>query len=167
MKYRKRREQSLQMLREFVDNTDSDIGLQSIAIYFAATPNMFDDEQYFRSYDALATRIEAVSDEINWRSPVIDLERTMLTKEQLTNIAFKIKEIFECAYSFDSSMAIADEQLLEIVHAVDKSKYRIAKPRLLCRTIVDQLERKRQGRSLNDSTQLISKTANILIKENE
>src|SRR5688500_8755935 len=34
-----RRDRALQTLREFVDNTDGDIGLQRVAIYFAATPN--------------------------------------------------------------------------------------------------------------------------------
>jgi len=99
--------------------------------------------------------------------PLQDLERTMLTKEQLTHIASKIKEIFECAYPPSSYKAITVERLHEIVDVVYKSKYRIAKPRLLCRSIVDQLERTRQGQSLKDTTQLISKTANILIKENE
>jgi len=161
----KRREQALQTLREFVDNTDGDIGLQRAAIYFAATPTMFDDEKYFRKYDALATRIEPVSDEINWRSPVIDLSKTMLTKAQLQWVAARIRWIFQRGYGEESAAKLSDDRLGDLVDAVDSSRYRIAKPRLLCRSVVDQLERLRQGRGWEDADQLISRTATALIQE--
>ena len=167
LKYQKRRDQSLQVLREFVDNTDGDSALQRIAIYFAATPNMFDDEQYFRSYDALATRIEPISNEINWRSSVINLEKTRLTKTQLLEVAIRILSIFKVAYSLNLTTKEIDIVISNIVDAVDVSKYRIAKPRLLCRSIVDQLERVHQGQSLSDANELISGTAKTLLKEKD
>jgi hypothetical protein len=163
----KRRERSLQTLREFVDNTDCDGGLQNVAIYFAATPNMFDDEDYFRSYDALATRIEPVSDEINWRAPVIDLEKTMLTREQLYWIASRIRWIHGIAYEDNLSKMLTDSRLSEIVEAVDRSRYRIAKPRLLCRSVVDELERLRQGRELKAASDLVSQMATLLLQKEE
>lgn len=159
-----RRERALQTLREFVDNTD---GLQRVAIYFAATPNIFDDENYFPSYDALATRIESVSDELNWRAPVINLEKTMLSKEQLGWVAKRIWEVYELAYGKGATRGFTDDLLLEIVATVDKSRYRIAKPRLLCRLVVDQLERSRQGQSPKSVDQVISQTAKQLLEEQE
>jgi hypothetical protein len=162
-----RRERSLQTLREFVDNTDGDIGFQRTAIYFAATPNMFDDENYFRKYDALATRIEPVSAEINWRATVIDLSKTMLTKEQLQWVAGRIKSIFRCGYGEEAAARLSDERLSELVSEVDKSRYRIAKPRLLCRAVVDQLERLRQGQAWDNADQIISRTASLLLQETE
>lgn len=160
-----RQERSLQTLREFVDNTDGEAGLQYAAIYFAATPNMFDDERYFRSYDALATRIEPVSSEINWRAPVIDLEKTPLSKSQLTEVAKKICSIHRCAYAGEIVPELTN--LNEIVEVVDQSRYRIAKPRLLCRAVVDQLERLRQGLQQVDTLKLVTHTANVLSKEEE
>lgn len=162
-----RRDRALQTLREFVDNTDGDIGLQRVAIYFAATPNMFDDEAYFRSYDALATRIEPVSDGINWRAPVISLDKTMLTRKQLEWVAHRIREIFSIGYGADSVKNFSDDHLLTLVTAVDRSRYRIAKPRLLCRVVVDELERVRQGRGRADADDIIADTAKLLIKEEE
>ncbi len=162
-----RRERALQTLREFVDNTDGDIGLRRVAIYFAATPNIFEDENYFRSYDALATRIEPVSDEINWRSPVINLERTMLTKDQLRWVAERIWEIYEIGHGEGAAEGFTEEHLKEIVGTVDKSRYRIAKPRLLCRLVVDQLERARQGHMLRSAEQIIAQTATKILEEQE
>lgn len=162
-----RRERALQTLREFVDNTDGDIGLEYVAIYFAATPNMYDEPNYFRSYDALATRIEAVSQEINWRAPVIDLEKTMLTKSELSQIAKKIRWIYGCGYGHSVCESLSDDQLNDFVGAIDKSRYRIAKPRLLCRSLVDQMERLRQGRSMANVEKLLSDTATDLIRESE
>ena len=167
LKYRIRRERSLQTLREFVDNIDGDVGLQHICIYFAATPNMFDDEDYFRSYDALATRIESVSEEINWRAPVIELEKTMLTKSQLELIASSIRWIYGCAYGANVSEKLSDTKISEIVNIVDKSRYRIAKPRLLCRSVVDHLDRLKQKQPLKNTEAFISRAAALLIKEHE
>jgi len=162
-----RRERALQTLREFVDNTDGDIGLQRVAIYFAATPNMFDDEEYFKSYDALATRIEPVSDEVNWRGTVINLEKSMLTKQQLQWVAARIREIYEVGYGRDSTITLSNNRLTTIVTTVDNSRYRIAKPRLLCRVVVDELERARQGHAEKDADQIISQAAKRLSEEEE
>jgi hypothetical protein len=167
LKPSKRMDQALQTLREFVDNTDGDVGLQHVAIYFAATPIIFDDENYFRSYDALATRIEPVSDQINWRSPVIDLEKTMLTIEDLKWVAARIRSIYGCAYGTEFADRLSDEELKGTVIAVDKSKYRIAKPRLLCRVVVDQLERLREGKPSQKPDQIVAQIASLLVKENE
>ena len=150
-----------------MDNTDGDIGLQNFAVYFAATPNMFDDEDYFRSYDALATRIEPVSNETNWYSPVINLEKTALSKKQLYEVATKICKIYGIAYGSDIPGELPDKRLNELVLAVDSAKYRIAKPRLLCRTVVDQLERIRQDQPFVNPDEYVSIKANALIKENE
>ena len=162
-----RRERALQTLREFVDNTDGDVGLQRVAIYFAATPNMFDDEKYFRSYDALATRIEPVSDEVNWRAPVINLEKTMLTRDELQWVASRIKWVYERAYGGEATGQLVEAHLSEIVASVDKSRYRIAKPRLLCRLVVDQLERVRQGQAPKKAEQVLPQTAVHLLQEQE
>ncbi|MEW6261796.1 MAG: BREX system ATP-binding domain-containing protein [Thermodesulfobacteriota bacterium] len=167
LKPSKRMDQALQTLREFVDNTDGDVGLQHVAIYFAATPIMFDDESYFRSYDALATRIEPVSDQVNWRSPVIDLEKTMLTVEDLKWVASRIRSIYGRAYGAEAAARFSDEDIKQTVIVVDKSRYRIAKPRLLCRVVVDQLDKLREGRPSQSLDQTVSQIATLLVKENE
>ncbi len=61
---RKRQDQALQALREYVDNAAGDSGYQNLCTYLAATPEMFEGEEYFPRYDALATRIQPISSEL-------------------------------------------------------------------------------------------------------
>jgi hypothetical protein len=140
---KKRQDQSFQVLREFVDNSDGALGIRQLCTYFAATPEMFESEHYFRRYDALATRIEPVGNEINWRSPVVDLDRTPLTASQYGEISGKVREIYGLAYGWDATQSVTDDVLDSILDSVLRSRYRIAKPRLLCRVLVDELERAR------------------------
>jgi hypothetical protein len=140
---KRRQDQCFQTLREFVDNSDGDLGLRYLCTYFAATPEMFDSPDYFRRYDALSTRIEPVGEKINWRSPVIDLDRTPLSDREFRLLAHKIRETHHVAHSWDSRQTVTNVVLDRIVHAVLGARYRVAKPRLLCRVVVDELERAR------------------------
>src|SRR5205085_12237420 len=96
-------------------------------------------------------------------SPVINLERTMLTTNQLRAVAEQICNIYEVAYGKGSNLTNAD--LEQIVSTVAKSQYRVAKPRLLCRLVVDQLEQIRQGRTSQNPETLIASTAAALLQE--
>jgi len=140
---KRRQDQCFQTLREFVDNADGELGLRYLCTYFAATPEMFDSPDCFRRYDALASRIEPVGEDINWRSPVIDLDRTPLSDQEFRLLARKIREVHNIAYCWDGSQAVTDGVLGRIVDAVLSARYRIAKPRLLCRVVVSELERAR------------------------
>ena len=142
---RKRQDQCYQVLREFVDNADGDLGLRYLCTYFAATPEMFDSEEYFRRYDALATRIEPLGETINWRSPVIDLDRTPLSDRELRTLAYKLRDLHAIAHAWDPASILANGVLDNLVSAVCAARYRVAKPRLLCRAAMAELERARQA----------------------
>jgi hypothetical protein len=160
-----RRERALQALREFVDNTDAEIGLQYLSLYLAATPVMFDDEKYFKSYDALASRIDPVSDHINYRSTVINLEKTPLSKVELLTIAEKIYALYAAGYEQDLGNQSREESVKKLVETVSKSTYRVAKPRLLCKMVVDYLDREIRGEAPVTADTSLSSTADALIRE--
>jgi hypothetical protein len=142
---RRRQDQALQALREHVDNTGGDTGYSRLCLYLAASPEMFVNKEYFLRYDALATRILPVGDEINWRAPVIDLDRTPLTREELRRIAERIRRVHVIAHpNGSSSPSLPVDRFVE---EVLRSRVRIGKPRLLVRVIVDELERARQSGS--------------------
>ena len=144
---RKRRDQALQALREHVDNAGGDVGYRRLCLYLAATPAMFDDEDYFPRYDALQTRIAPVSDEINWRAPVIDLDRTPLNLQQMREMAKRIRAVHQAAFGG----GVLTESVVEaFVDEVVRSRFRIAKPRLLARVVVDALEQARQALAAGD-----------------
>ena len=141
----RRRDQALQALREYVDHAGGEGGFRSLCLYLAATPDMFDSRDYFPRYEALATRIAPVSDEINWRAPVVDLDRTPLSAEQLAQLATRICAIHRIAYP-DCRTAIENEDSIRLfVESVLSNRTGIARPRLLARVIVDALERSRQN----------------------
>jgi hypothetical protein len=161
---RKRQDQALQALREFVDHAGGEGGFRHLCVYLAATPEMFEGENYFPRYDALATRIQPVSPEVNWRGPVVDLDRTPLTPRQLKELAERICEIHAIAHGpSEGHRALIDE----VVSIVADARFRIAKPRLLARVLVDHLERFRlsESRSLADVKETLRASATRIAKE--
>lgn len=141
---RKRQDQALQALREYVDHAGGEGGYRHLAMYLAATPEMFEGPDYFPRYDALATRIQAVSGELNWRAPVIDLDRTPLEAGQMREMALRIEQVHRCAYPTGQVRTLQADFVDSLLAELLKSKMRIAKPRLLARIVVDELERARQ-----------------------
>jgi hypothetical protein len=166
---KKRQDQALQALREYVDHAGGEGGFRNLCLYLAATPEMFEGEDYFPRYDALATRIQAVGTEVNWRGPVIDLDRTPLDKAQMREMAVRICEVHQVAYNeAPSAHSLPKEMIGQFVDKVDESRFRIAKPRLLARVVVDALERARQDMSLNhlsDPKELVAKAASHIARE--
>ena len=142
---RRRQDQALQALREYVDHAGGDGGYSNLCMYLAATPEMFEGEDYFPRYDALATRIQAVSPELNWRAPVIDLDRTPLDPTQMREMASRIVAVHRTAYESASSAGVTSQLLDRVVGELGKSQLRIAKPRLLARVVIGELERARQA----------------------
>ena len=111
----KRQDQCFQALREFVDNSDGDLGLRHLCTYFAATPEMFDSEDYFRRYDALSTRIEPVGDGLNYRGPVVSLDRTPLTVSDCRELAGKLRHVHAVAHEWKAAALVVDSVLDSIV----------------------------------------------------
>lgn len=170
LKTRKRQDQSLQALREYVDHAGGQGGFKFLCIYLAATPEMFESPDYFPRYDALATRIQPVSDRLNWRGTVIDLDQTPLDADEMLAMARRIVAIHRIAYPSTSEIALSDEYLDALIVEVVSARVRIAKPRLLARIVVDELERARQEASIfgpSDVSVLISGTAAAILREVE
>lgn len=142
---RKRQDQALQALREYVDHAGGDGGYANLCMYLAATPDMFEDEKYFPRYDALATRIQSFSKDLNWRAPVIDLDRTPLGSDEMREMARRIAAVHAAAYQAEGEEEIPPEVINRIVDNLLVSKLSMAKPRLLARVLVDELERARQS----------------------
>jgi hypothetical protein len=141
---RRRQDQALQALREYVDNAGGDAGFRHLCMYLAATPEMFVGPDYFPRYDALASRIQPVSEEINWRAPVIDLDRTPLGATEMMEMALRIRRVHQVAYGTTALKSVSEELLRRFITDVAASRFRVAKPRLLTRIVIDELERARQ-----------------------
>jgi hypothetical protein len=139
----RRQDQALQALREFVDHAGGEGGYHHLCMYLAATPEMFDSERYFLRYDALATRIQPLGDTLNWRGPVVDLDRKPLSALEMTSIGEAIARVYAIAYGNPVPNKTAASIVATAVDGALASRQRLAKPRLLARMLVDELERAR------------------------
>jgi hypothetical protein len=166
---RKRQDQALQALREYVDHAGGEGGYRNFCMYLAATPEMFEGEQYFPRYDALATRIQPLSDERNWRAPVIDLDQTPLDQQQMREMARRIHHVYQVAYGEASGRSFDEAALETLLNTLAVSKLRIAKPRLLARVLVTELEKARQAgagyRQPQDVDALLGNAARDIARE--
>ena len=165
---RKRQDQALQALREFVDHAGGEGRFSNLCLYLAATPEMFEGPDYFPRYDALATRIQALGPELNWRAPVIDLDKTPLDPDEMLEVANRIGDVHSAAYG-ETAKSLGSDFIKQTVSELTKTRIGIAKPRLLARVLIDELERARQGGSSYlpnaDVKKLIQKAAVKLSEE--
>jgi P-loop Domain of unknown function (DUF2791) len=139
----RRRNNSFQTLRELVDQNDENLMPPSTCLYLAATPDMFENPDLFPSYKALQDRIEELpsltgKEAINYRAPVVNLDATELGEKELRALAEKVVAVFRLANGEPSEDALGRVDTL--VSAVAKGNYVIARPRLLCRCMVELLE---------------------------
>lgn len=139
----RRRNNSFQTLRQLVDQNDENLMPPSTCVYLAATPDMFENRDMFPSYKALQDRIEELPSlmgkgAINYRAPVVNLDSTELGEIELHKLAKNVIAVFESANGEANGEALA--RVDELVSAVATGNYVIARPRLLCRCMVELLE---------------------------
>jgi hypothetical protein len=139
----RRRNNSFQTLRALVDESDENLMPPSTCLYLAATPDMFENPELFPSYKALQDRIEALpslsgNKAINYRAPVVNLDTTELGEDDLRALADKVVAVFRSANGEPNQDALG--RIGTLVSAVAKGNYVIARPRLLCRCMVELLE---------------------------
>ncbi len=139
----RRRNNSFQTLRALVDQNDENLMPPSTCLYLAATPDMFESPDLFPSYKALQDRIEELpslngAGAINYRAPVVNLDATELGEDDLRALAANIISVFTAANGEPTADAVG--RVEGLVSAVANGNYVIARPRLLCRCMVELLE---------------------------
>lgn len=138
-----RRWNSFQTLRSLVDHNDVAFIPPATCLFLSATPQMFEDYDMFPSYKALQDRIESLpsldgSHRINFRAPVINLDSTELNSDTLRMLAQKICDTHQA-----TGMEIpagTDSKIEELIQTIVRGSYVIARPRLLCRCVMDLLD---------------------------
>jgi hypothetical protein len=139
----RRRRNAFQTLRALVDQNDPALQPPATSLFLAATPEMFEDQKMFPSYKALQDRIESLPSsmsgrQINYRANVIDLDKTELGPDELLALGSKIVAL--CRKACQEIPADANARLSKLVRAITARRYVIARPRLLCRCVVDLVE---------------------------
>jgi hypothetical protein len=162
----RRRNNSFQTLRELVDQNDENLMPPSTCLYLAATPDMFENPELFPSYKALQDRIEELPSltgkaVINYRAPVVNLDATELGELELRKLAENIVAVFTSANGELKNDALTRVDAL--VRAVARGNYVIARPRLLCRCMIELLE----GRLGEDLREELAARTEEMRKERE
>jgi hypothetical protein len=162
----RRRNNSFQTLRELVDQNDENLMPPSTCLYLAATPDMFENPDLFPSYKALQDRIEELPSlsghgTINYRAPVVNLDSTELGEADLRALAENVISVFRAANGEPDPESL--KRVDTVVSAVANGNYVIARPRLLCRCIVELLE----GRLGTDLREELATRTEEMRKERE
>jgi hypothetical protein len=139
---RRRRDNAMQTLRALVDQTDPRLRPPSTCLFLASTPEMFEDRDMFPGYKALQDRIAELpaldgAGGVNYLAPVIDLDRTELGHAELRQLADNILLLHRTAGQETPPDLVA--RVGRLVDAVLARSYVIARPRLLCRSLLDLL----------------------------
>jgi hypothetical protein len=138
-----RRRNSFQTLRSMVDHNDVTFIPPATCLFLSATPQMFENSDMFPSYKALQDRIESLpsldgKNRINYRTPVIDLDSTELDREALIALTQKICDVQRA--TGNEIPTGTKNKIEDLVSTIVRGNYVIARPRLLCRCIMDLLD---------------------------
>ncbi len=161
-----RRANSFQTLRALVDMDDLRCLPPATSLFLAATPEMFENPEMFPSYKALQDRIDALpalggDEQINLKAPVINLDLTELGAEELHQLADKIAKLFVAGGGTPPSQL--DISLDNLIQTIVNGNYVIARPRLLCRCMLDLLE----GRLGSDLRQEVARRTREMEEKRE
>jgi hypothetical protein len=139
----RRRKNAYQTLRALIDQNDPNQQPMATSLFLAATPEMFEDRAMFPSYKALQDRIETLPSgisgrKLNYRANVIDLDKTELGSEELLELGKQIVAL--CGKGEHEIAEDVSNRLSKLVQTITTKRYVIARPRLLCRCVVDLVE---------------------------
>jgi hypothetical protein len=142
------RDHAYESLRLLVDNP---YGVPGYVFLGAALREMFQPKRGgFDTYPALWQRLglaflsQGAGEPVNFRSTVIDLEKTPLTLEELRGIAGRVRALFGIAEQWDAAAALPDDLLAQLVEHVARTSGSASTPRHLIVTLLDLLRKKRQ-----------------------
>lgn len=151
-------------IRLLIDNTEQ---AQFLHIFFSIIPDVILSEKGFKSYDALWSRVRSVgeSEKLNYRGILLDLHRTPLKIEELTELGVSLRQIHEIAYRWDSKDLISDELIKKICEAQQRMGL-LSEVRLYIKQIIRYLDLVEQGEQL-DLGESINEQISIVQKELE
>ena len=148
----RQREQALETLRLLIDEAGRN-ALPGCLIIFTGTDEFFEDERYgLKSYEALAERVMTPFTHENFvsmRQPIISLES--LDRQRLTNVIFKIRDLYGIAYSWDARQFADDESITKLIEewtmfgeeSIDR------KPRPILREFIQMLDLCEENKGVN------------------
>ncbi len=101
-------------VRLLMDNTEH---AQYLQLFFSLIPDVLLSEKGFKSYDALWSRVRTVgdSDDLNYRSTLVDLHKTPLRRQELVDLGVSLRKIHEISYRWNAEHSVPNDLIAQHV----------------------------------------------------
>lgn len=136
-------------IRLLMDNTEH---AQYLQLFISLIPDVLLSEKGFKSYDALWSRVRTVgdSDELNYRSTLVDLHRTPLRRQELIDLGATLRRIHEISYRWNAEHSVPNH-LIDGMCQKQEEMGVLSEVRLFIKQMIRCLDITEQGHVMNES----------------
>lgn len=139
-------------VRLLMDNTEH---AQYLQLFFSLIPDVLLSEKGFKSYDALWSRVRTVgdSDDLNYRSTLVDLHKTPLKRQELIDLGISLRKIHEISYRWSAEHAVPNDLIASMCEKQEEMGT-LSEVRLFIKQMIRCLDTTEQGNAINESNLL-------------
>jgi P-loop Domain of unknown function (DUF2791) len=139
-------------VRLLMDNTEH---AQYLQLFFSLIPDVLLSEKGFKSYDALWSRVRTVgdSDELNYRSTLVDLHKTPLRRQELVDLGISLRKIHEISYRWSAEQSVSSD-LIATMCEQQEQMGALSEVRLFIKQMIRCLDITEQGNAMSESNLL-------------
>ena len=136
-------------VRLLMDNTEH---AQYLQLFFSLIPDVLLSEKGFKSYDALWSRVRTVgdSDDLNYRSTLVDLHKTPLRCQELVDLGVSLRKIHEISYRWSAEEVVSNDLIAKMC-ANQEEMGALSEVRLFIKQMIRCLDLTEQGTIMNES----------------
>jgi hypothetical protein len=136
-------------VRLLMDNTEH---AQYLQLFFSLIPDVLLSEKGFKSYDALWSRVRTVgdSDELNYRSTLIDLHKTPLRRQELVDLGVSLRKIHEISYRWSAEHSVPNDLIARMCEKQEEMGS-LSEVRLFIKQMIRCLDLTEQGNPMGES----------------
>lgn len=139
-------------VRLIMDNTEH---TQYLQLFFSLIPDVLLSEKGFKSYDALWSRVRTVgdSDELNYRSTLVDLHKTPLKRQELIDLGISLRKIHEISYRWSAEQSVPNDLIANMCEKQEEMGA-LSEVRLFIKQMIRCLDITEQGSAMGESNLL-------------
>lgn len=139
-------------VRLLMDNTEH---AQHLQLFFSLIPDVLLSEKGFKSYDALWSRVRTVgdSDDLNYRSTLVDLHKTPLKRQELVDLGVLLRKIHEISYRWNAEHSVPNDLIASMCEKQEEMGV-LSEVRLFIKQVIRCLDITEQGNAISESNLL-------------
>lgn len=136
-------------VRLLMDNTEH---AQYLQLFFSLIPDVLLAEKGFKSYDALWSRVRTVghSDELNYRSTLVDLHKTPLRRQELVDLGASLRKIHEISYRWNAEHSVPNDLIASMCEKQEEMGA-LSEVRLFIKQMIRCLDITEQGNTMGEA----------------